>query len=89
MLDEKTIVVIDDNDNEIEMEILFTFNDDTFNRDYVLYVDPKDDSGEVFVSVYTEEGELLEITDENEWAMIEEVFEAFVIQHSDEDEIEA
>lgn len=81
---EKNITIIDEQGKEIEMEILFTFSDDTFNRDYVLYVNPSDDSGEVFVSAYTEDGELLDITDEKEWAMIEEVFEAFVIKHEDE-----
>ena len=80
MLDEKRIVIIDENDKEIEMEILFTFDSEEYKRQYVLYINPEDESGEVFVSGYTDEGELLEITDEKEWEMIEEVFEAFVIQ---------
>ena len=80
MLDEKRIVIIDENDKEIEMEILFTFDSEEYKRQYVLYINPEDESGEVFVSGYTDEGELLEIKDEKEWEMIEEVFEAFVIQ---------
>ncbi|HLV49528.1 MAG TPA: DUF1292 domain-containing protein [Erysipelothrix sp.] len=80
MLDDKKIVVVDDNDNEIEMEILFTFDNEEFNRQYVLYVNPNEDSGEVYASAYTEDGELLEISNENEWEMIESVFEAFIIQ---------
>lgn len=80
MLEEKRIVIIDENDKEIEMEILFTFDSEEYKRQYVLYINPEDESGEVFVSGYTDEGELLEITDEKEWEMIEEVFEAFVIQ---------
>lgn len=80
MLDDKKIVVVDDNDNEIEMEILFTFDNEEFNRQYVLYVNPNEDSGEVYASAYTEAGELLEISNENEWEMIESVFEAFIIQ---------
>lgn len=83
MLEENKIVVVDENEKEIEMEILFTFENDEFKRKYVLYVNPEDETGEVFVSVYTDEGELLEISDEKEWEMIEEVFEAFVIEHEE------
>lgn len=83
MLEENKIVVVDENVKEIEMEILFTFENDEFKRKYVLYVNPEDETGEVFVSVYTDEGELLEISDEKEWEMIEEVFEAFVIEHEE------
>ena len=84
MLDDKSIIVIDENNNEIEMEILFTFEDENFNKNYVLYVDPNDESGEVFVSVYDESGTLSEITDEKEWEMIEEVFDAFIIKNAED-----
>ena len=84
ILEENKIVVVDENEKEIEMEILFTFENDEFKRKYVLYVNPEDETGEVFVSVYTDEGELLEISDEKEWEMIEEVFEAFVIEHEED-----
>ena len=84
MLEENKIVVVDENEKEIEIEILFTFENDEFKRKYVLYVNPEDETGEVFVSVYTDEGELLENSDEKEWEMIEEVFEAFVIEHEED-----
>lgn len=84
---ENKIIVVDDNDKEIEMEILFTFESEELGRQYVLYLNPEDETGEVFASAYTEEGDLLEISDEKEWAMIEEVFESFVIK-SEEDEEE-
>lgn len=80
-MDEKTLFVIDNDGHEKEMNILFTFEDDSFNKKYVLYFDPADETGEVFVSSYTEDGELLNIEDETEWAMIEEVFGAFVDRH--------
>lgn len=80
-MEEKTIIVIDNEGNEQTMDILFTFDDDQFNKSYVLYIDPKDETGEVFVSSYTSEGALEAITDEKEWAMIEEVFNTFIIQH--------
>ncbi|WP_159638150.1 DUF1292 domain-containing protein [Erysipelothrix anatis] len=81
--DEKTIIVINDDGTEQAMDILFTFEDDTFNKSYVLYINPEDESGEVFVSSYTPEGELESITDEKEWEMIEEVFNAFIIKHEE------
>lgn len=86
MLDEKKIIIIDENENEIEMEILFTFTDDNRGKNYVLYIDPSNETGEVLVSSYSEEGELEDITDEAEWEMIEEVFNAFVIEEEDGEE---
>ncbi len=83
MLDNK-IVVVNDDGQEVEMEILFTFESDEFARQYVLYLDPEDESGEVFTSAFTDEGELLEISDEKEWEMIEEVFASFIIKNEDE-----
>lgn len=85
MLEENKIIVVDENDKEIEMEILFTFESDETSRQYVLYLNPEDDNGEVYASAFTDDGELLEITDEKEWDIIEEVFESFVIK-SEEDE---
>lgn len=85
-LDEKTLILIDENGNEQKMEILFTFEDDSFGHKYVLYTDPTDDSGQVFVSSYTDEGELHDITDEKEWDMVEEVFNSFMAQYGENEE---
>lgn len=86
-MNENGLVVIDSDGNEKNMDILFTFNDDTYNKDYVLYVDPLDESGEVFVSSYTEDGVLNEVSDSKEWEMIEEVFSAFVVQHEGDEHV--
>ncbi len=83
---ENKIIVVDGDDKEIEMEILFTFENEEKGRQYVLYLDPEDETGEVFASAYTEDGELLEISDAKEWEMIEEVFESFVIKSEEENE---
>ena len=85
---ENKIIVVNDSGEGIAREILFTFESDDYARQYVLYIDPEDESGEVFASAYTEEGELIEINDDKEWEMIEEVFEAFVIK-TEEDEAQA
>jgi uncharacterized protein YrzB (UPF0473 family) len=75
---ENKMYVIDDEGNEIEMEILFTFSNEEAGKNYVLFLNPQADSEEVFAASYDEEGTLTEVTDEDEWAMVEEVFGAFV-----------
>ncbi|MEF9920895.1 MAG: DUF1292 domain-containing protein [Erysipelotrichaceae bacterium] len=77
MAESNTLFVTDENGNELEMEILFTFEDDKKKRNYVVFNDPKDEDGEVFASAYDDEGNLLPIESEAEWAMVEEVIGAF------------
>lgn len=86
MEDNTRLIVVDDNGKEIEMEILFTFENDTKTKQYVLYTNPEDEEGEVYASAYDEEGHLFPVEDEKEWAMIEEVFGAYVDEFGDEEE---
>ena len=67
--------VIDDEGKELEMQILFTFENEGSN--YVLYFDPKTDSGDVFASKFDEENRLIPIEEDSEWDMVEEVLGAF------------
>lgn len=77
MFETKSIFVTDETGKEVEYEILFTFENPDNNRKYVLFVDPNDDSGEVFASVYDDEGNLFGIENQEEWDMIEEMLGAF------------
>lgn len=77
MLETNTLFVKDETGKEVEMEILFTFDDDGTGKQYVVFADPKDEEGEVFASCYDDEGNLLPIETEEEWAMVEEVLGAF------------
>ena len=77
MLDSNTLYVKDENGKEVAMEILFTFANEEMGKQYVVFVDPNDDSGEVFASCYDDEGKLLPIESESEWEMVEEVLGAF------------
>lgn len=79
------ITVIDENDNEIEMEILFTFDSDEFNKSYVLYFNPLEEEPEVYASSFDDEGNLSAVETDEEWAMIEEVYNTFM---SDEENLE-
>jgi uncharacterized protein YrzB (UPF0473 family) len=81
-MESKSLFVTDENGKEIEMEILFTFESDQTGKSYVVFVDPNDEDGEVFASVYDDEGNLLPIETDEEWEMVEEVLGAF----SDEEE---
>lgn len=74
-LDERKMVITDDDGNEHLVEILFTYHSDERNKDYVVFYED-DDSDDVIAMAYNEEGELLEINDE-EFAEIEEILGAF------------
>ena len=45
------IQVIDDQGNEKEFEVLFTFNNDELNKQYVLYYDASLDEPSVYASI--------------------------------------
>lgn len=77
MLESNTLFVHDEDGKEMEMEILFTFEDEATKKKYVVFQDPKEEDGEVFASAYDETGNLLPVDTQEEWAMIEEVLGAF------------
>ncbi len=78
------INVVDDQGNEIEFEVLFTFDDEDSGKKYVLYYDPTQEETNVFASIYDDEGKLFEIETPEEWEMIEEVFQTFVANEEGE-----
>lgn len=76
-LKNNTFTCIDDNGNNIECRVLFTFDLKENNKNYIVYTDDtKDENGQLrtYASTYTpgvEETELGAITTEEEWKMIE------------------
>ena len=84
---EHTLFIVDEDGNEIEMQGLLTFYDETFQKDYVLYVNPNDESGEVYASSYDDEGHLYPIETEDEWAVVEAEFARYLDEET-EDEVE-
>lgn len=78
MLESKTMYVVDESGKEVEMEILFTFENEEKQKKYVLFTDPNKEDGETFASCYDDEGNLSPIETEEEWAMVEEVLGAFI-----------
>ena len=84
----KEIVIMTDEGKEMKCDVLFTFNSDETNKDYIVYTDnSKDEEGnvKVFASVFnkdSEQGKLEPITTEKEW----EVIEAMINQFASSDE---
>lgn len=78
-MEDNKMFVVDENGNQIEMEIYFTFSDERRNKSYVVYFNPNASEEEMalFASIYDEEGNLIQIEDDEEWAMVEEVIGAF------------
>lgn len=81
-MDDNKIIVTDDQGKELIFEILFTFDHD--GNKYVLYYDPEQEDGEVFASKYSEDGTLNPIDSKEEWDMVEEVFDSFVLEEEKE-----
>ena len=86
-------VTIDD--KEREMEVLFSFEPAMDypgyeGRKYVVYFDPNASEEEqvLYCCRYDDEGNLYEVTEENEWAMVDEVVNTFYNDDEDEEEEE-
>ena len=78
-----TFNVIDDNGNNIECEILFTFESDETGKNYIVYTDNTTDehgNTKVYASIFNPDDdsdgtELLPIETEKEWKVIETILE--------------
>lgn len=82
MMDEKmTFKVINDEGQEIECEVLFTFESDETGKNYIVYTDnTTDESGntKVYASIYNpeeEETKLEPIESDKEWKIIETILD--------------
>ena len=76
---ENTFKIIDKDGKEIEFEIIFTFESDETNKNYMVYTDnTTDEEGntKVYASVFNpnaEPLELLPVETEREWKVIETI----------------
>ena len=84
-MDVNKIQVIDDDGNELEFDVLFTFDSEDTGKKYVLYYDANDEDVQVYSSIYDDDGNLYPIETPDEWDMIEEVFNSFMAE-DEEDE---
>ena len=81
-MEKETMVVVNDQGEEVLYEIVLTFENQEFQKNYVIYKLPGEENDEVFASSYnpdkTDGGELAPIESDLEWDMIEEVLRTFV-----------
>ena len=76
-----TFKVINDEGKEVEREVLFTFESDETQKNYIVYTDNTiDEEGntKVYASIYNpdqDETKLLPIETEKEWKIIETILE--------------
>lgn len=86
-MEEKRFFVTDVEGNEVEYEIILTFESPETGKNYVIYKLPQEEEN-VLAAIYEEDddknGTLVEIETEAEYEMIESVLNAFL----DEDESE-
>ena len=87
-MEENIILITDENGQEKEYEILFTFDNEENGHSYVVYFDPDDDEPQAQASIYTDDGQLLSVEDPEEWELIEEVFQSFVANDEENEETE-
>ncbi len=73
---EKTMIITDENGEEREVEILFTYHNEERGKDYVLFFE-KEYPDDIIAMIFNDEGELIPIEDDEEFAEVEEVLDAF------------
>ena len=78
---DNVFTIIDKDGNEIECEVLFTFESDETKKNYIVYTDnSKDEEGniKVFASIYDPNKantELMPIETDREWKVVETILE--------------
>lgn len=81
MEERMTFKVFDDEGREIECEVLFTFESEETNKNYMVYTDnTKDEEGniKVYAAIYNpdeDETKLEPIETDHEWKIIEKILE--------------
>ena len=75
-LNDNQIIIYDEDGKEYLMNILFTYENEERNTEYVFIYDDNNPE-EVIVMKYNENHELFEVTDEEELKVAEEVLEAY------------
>lgn len=92
-----TFKIFNDEGKEVECEVLFTFESDETNKNYMVYTDNTEDeegNTKVYASIYNpdeEEPVLQPIETEKEWTIIETILKELqeeVRKGTDEDEQE-
>ena len=91
-MEEKTkFTVLDENGEEVECEVLFTFDSEETNKSYIVYTDnTTDEEGntKVYASIFNpndEKTELIPIETDREWKIIETILETIQEENNNQD----
>jgi len=76
-VDDNQIIITDKDGKEFKMQVLFTYEHPERGTKYVFFFDPADEDN-VLVMRYTDDGELSDIDNDEEYAEIEEVYNAYL-----------
>ncbi len=80
-MDDMTFTLIGDDGQEVECEVLFTFDSEDTGKSYLIYTDnqtDEEDNINIYASYYnpeSEDQELVAIESDEEWEMIESVLD--------------
>jgi len=80
---DKKLVIQDEDGKSYEREILFTYESKNTSKKYVFFFDPTSDDDEVQVLRYSDEGTLEEVDSDEEYAELEEVFDAYIAEQDE------
>jgi uncharacterized protein YrzB (UPF0473 family) len=76
-INEKQMIVYDNEGNEVVVEILFTYESEERGCKYVLFFE-EENPDEIIAMKYNDEGELEAIEDDEEYSEVEEVLNCYL-----------
>ena len=95
-LKDNQLIFVNDNNEEIVCDILFTYHSENFNKDYVFFIPEKsineNGTNDVACASYIEKenaiGELNSVESDEEWEELTEVFDSFLLDAEEDEEDE-
>ena len=95
-LKDNQLIFVNENNEEIVCDILFTYHSENFNKDYVFFIPLEnvndDGTNDVACASYIEKdnaiGELNAVESDEEWEELSEVFNSFLLDAEEDSEEE-
>jgi uncharacterized protein YrzB (UPF0473 family) len=95
-LKDNQLIFVNDKNEEVVCDILFTYHSDNFNKDYVFFISTndvnEDGSREILCASYIEKdnsiGELREVESKVEWEELYEVINSYLLDAEEDEEDE-
>ena len=95
-LKDNQLIFVNENNEEVVCDILFTYHSENFNKDYVFFIPVEnindDGTNDVACASYIEKdnaiGELNSVESDEEWEELSEVFNSFLLDTEEDSEEE-